>query len=183
MKHEIRRIKEELVYSDPENPWLKLYFDQVQFPDGGLGRYNRIVEGMGDPGVAVLPISSRGLGLVFQYRYAIGHTVWEIPRGYGDSDNPVREARRELREETGLDAKEVIALGTIHPNSAVFATRVELFAAKCDPTSVKSTTDGREYVEFRWFSVEEIMQLIEANELSDAFTLSALFRAKMRGLI
>jgi hypothetical protein len=49
MRSKIRTIGEHLAYSDPDNPWLKLYFDRVEFPDGTRGRYNRIVEGTGDP--------------------------------------------------------------------------------------------------------------------------------------
>src|SRR5262245_14760363 len=114
MQSKIRTVKKQLVYSDPDNPWVKLYFDHVKFPDGTAGRYNRVVEGTGDPGVAILPISTAGIGLVRQYRYAIADHVWEIPRGYGDSADLGAEARRELLEETGLRPLELIDLGTIH---------------------------------------------------------------------
>jgi ADP-ribose pyrophosphatase len=183
MRSKIRTIGEHLAYSDPDNPWLKLYFDRVEFPDGTRGRYNRIVEGTGDPGVAILPISSGGVGLVLQYRYAIADHVWEIPRGYGDSADPAREARRELLEETGLQPLELIGLGSIHPNSAVFATRVELFVAKCRPTRSKPTAGGREQLEFKWFSIEAAMTAVETGKISDAMTLSALLRARLRSLI
>jgi hypothetical protein len=39
----------------------------------------------GNPGAAILPISLLGVGLVFQYRYAIGDHVWEIRRGCSKS--------------------------------------------------------------------------------------------------
>jgi ADP-ribose pyrophosphatase len=183
MRSKIRTIREQLAYSDPDNPWLRLYFDHVEFPDGTRGRHNRIVEGTGDSGVAILPISSRGVGLVLQYRYVISDHVWEIPRGYGDSADPAREARRELLEETGLQPLELIDLGSIHPNSGVLATRVELFAAKCGPTRAKPTADGHEQLEFKWFSIEAVMTAAETDKISDAMTLSALLRARLRRLI
>lgn len=183
MGSKIRTIDEQLVYSDPNNPWLKLYFDRVEFPDGTRGRYNKIIEGTGVPGVAVLPISTIGVGLVLQYRYAIADHVWEIPRGYGDSADPASEARRELLEETGLQPVELVDLGTIHPNSAVLATRVGLFAAKCKPAQAKPTIDGHEQLEFRWFAIEEAMTAVETGKISDAITLSALLRARLRSLI
>jgi ADP-ribose pyrophosphatase len=184
MGSKIRTIAEQLVYSDPGNPWLKLYFDRVEFPDGSSGRYNRIIEGTGDPGVAVLPISTVGVGLVLQYRYAIAEHVWEIPRGYGDSADPAGEARRELLEETGLQPVELIDLGTIHPNSAILATRIALFAAKCEPAQAEpATTDGQEQLEFKWFAIEDAMTAVETGKIVDAITLSALLRARLRGLI
>jgi ADP-ribose pyrophosphatase len=183
MRPKIRTIDEQLVYADPNNPWLKLYFDHVEFPDGSRGRYNRIIEGTGDPGVAILPLSVLGVGLVFQYRYAIGDHVWEIPRGYGDGVDSASEARRELLEETGLQFLELISLGSIHPNSAVFTTRVELFAASCEPIHSQPVVAGRERLEFRWFSVDEAMEAAKAGKISDAITLSALLRARLRSLI
>jgi ADP-ribose pyrophosphatase len=183
MRSKIRTVEEQLVYSDPDNPWLKLYFDRVEFPDGSRGRYNRIIEGTGDPGVAVLPIASIGVGLVLQYRYAIADHVWEIPRGYGDGPDSASEARREFLEETGLQPLELIGLGSIHPNSAIFATRVELFAAQCEPAHSEPTIGGREQTELKWFSIEEAMTAVATGKISDAITLSALLRARLRGLI
>jgi ADP-ribose pyrophosphatase len=180
----IRTIDEQLVYSDPDNPWLKLYFDRVEFPNGTRGRYNKIIEGTGDPGVAVLPISTSGVGLVLQYRYAIADDAWEIPRGYGDSADPAREARRELLEETGLQPVELIELGTIHPNSAILATRIALYAARCQPAQAEPTaTDGHEQLEFKWFAIEDAMTAVDTGKIADAITLSALLRARLRGLI
>jgi ADP-ribose pyrophosphatase len=183
MGSKIRTIAQQLVYSDPGNPWLKLYFDHVEFPDGSSGRYNRIIEGTGDPGVAVLPISSSGVGLVLQYRYAIAEQAWEIPRGYGDSADAAGEARRELLEETGLQPLELIDLGTIHPNSAVMATRIALYAAKCAPGEPRPVSEGPEQVELKWFTVEDAMRAVDTGEIADAITLSALLRARLRGLI
>ncbi len=183
MTSEIRTIEKRLVYDDPMNRWVKLYFDRVQFPNGSQGFYNKIVEGTGVPGVAVLPISVRGVGLVRQHRYAIDRDVWEIPRGYGDSDDPSREAKRELVEETGLHAIELIPLGPMHPNSAVFATVVELFAARCNPEGGVASSDGNEDIEFRWFPVAEALRAAESGTITDAFTLSALLRGKLRGLL
>ena len=183
MGSKIRTIEEQLVYSDPDNPWLKLYFDRVEFPNGSSGRYNKIIEGTGDPGVAVLPISSIGVGLVRQYRYAIAEQVWEIPRGYGDSADPAGEARRELLEETGLQPVELIDLGMIHPNSAVLATRIALYAAKCKPNAARPAIDGHEQLELKWFAIEDAMAAVDTGRIADAITLSALLRARLRGLI
>ena len=49
MTNKIERLEVILVYSDLQSPWVKLYFDSVQFPDGRKGRYNRVVEKNGTP--------------------------------------------------------------------------------------------------------------------------------------
>src|SRR5262249_11900929 len=160
-----------------------VYFDHVEFGNGKPGRHNRVVEGAGHPGVAILPISSEGIGLVRQYRHAVAEDVWEIPRGNGDSADPEAEARRELQEETGLRPLELTALGTTHPNSAILATRVSLFAARCAPTPGDTSPDASEQLEFRWFAIETAMEAAGAGQIADAMTLSALLRARLQRLI
>jgi len=179
----IQTIKSRVVYSDPGNPWITLYFDDVAFRGGSPCRYNKIVEGRGEPGVAVLPISGQGVGLVRQFRYAIGKPVWEIPRGYGGPKDPMDEAMRELAEETGLRPERMIRLGVIHANSAILATQVELFAAECRPVPSMSPTDTKEVCELRWFAVDDALKAAENGELTDGFTLAALLRARLKGLI
>ena len=183
MTAQIETLEEILAYSEPDNPWLKLYFDRVRFGNGRLGRYNRIVEGTGDPGVAILPLSCKGIGFVKQFRYAVGEELWEIPRGYGNTADSEREARRELLEETGLMAEKMTRLNEIFPNSAVLTTRITLFAAQCGTDRDMSTIDTNEMCEFRWFSVEQAMSSIENGGIRDAITLSAVLSAKVRSLI
>src|SRR5713226_3868749 len=127
---EIKRVEEILAYSHPENPWLKLYFDRVEFPGGAIGRYNRIVECEGRNGVAILPLYSFFVGLVRQFRYPVGSFLWEIPRGFGGDNGTARQALKELSEETGIHVgpERLVNLGTIYPNSGLLASEVQLFA-------------------------------------------------------
>jgi 8-oxo-dGTP pyrophosphatase MutT (NUDIX family) len=180
----IRTVSEKLVYQDPANPWVKLYYDDVVFPTGVAGRYNRIVEGAGNVGVAVLPYSSSGMGLVSQFRYAIQKAVCEIPRGLGETGDPVGDAERELREETGLRPLKMVSLGAVYPNSAVLVTRVELFFAQCGSEPLQAPkNDPREICEFRWVPLEEVLTSIARGDIEDVFTLASVFRARLRGLI
>jgi hypothetical protein len=61
-------------------------------------------------------------------------------------------------EETGLQALELVGLGPIHPNSAIFATSVEFYAARCEGPHTQPGAAGQEQLEFKWFSVEEAME-------------------------
>lgn len=185
MKSEIKRIEERIAYSDPGNPWVKLYFDRVKFPDGREGRYNRIVEGNGEDGVAVLPIKEGMVGLVYQYRYPVGKEMWEIPRGFGESEDPRLDAARELQEEMGIIIKpeSLISLGYLHPNSGLLQTKVQLYIAQCENDLEKRATIDSEISMVHWCSVHDVFLMIESGKITDVFTLTSLLWSKLRGFL
>ena len=183
--HKIQRLLEVLAYSEPTNRWVKVYFDHVRFPNGFEGRYNRIIEGNGTPGVAILPLRNNTVGLVRQDRYPIEREVWEIPRGFGDSGDQFADARREIEEETGLVPCELIKLGVVHPNSGLLASAVNIFAALCTEDHLREVArslDG-EVIEFRWFAVSDVFDHIKGGYITDAFTIVAITHARLKGLV
>lgn len=179
----IECIEEILAYSDPENLWVQLYFDRVQFPNGTTGRYNRIVEGRGYDGVAVLPIWGNKLGLIRTFRYPIGKEVLEIPRGFGKTSNAETEATRELKEETGLTANRLLSLGEVHPNSGLLMSTVHLFAAVCNDHKDAGVADNNEVIGFQWMQSQEVFQLVANNKITDCFTIASLLRASLKNLL
>ena len=72
--------------------------------------------------------------------------AWTIPKGeIGDSEEPLAAARRELREETGLDLDgEFIALAPVRQKSGkwVHAWALE---GDCDPAAIRSNTFSVEW--------------------------------------
>lgn len=183
--NKIKRLKERLVYSDPSNPWVKLFFDKVRFPNSEEGHYNRIVESDGKRGVAILPYKNGAIGLVKQYRYPIDAEIWEIPRGFGDTYHPETEASRELEEETGfvVPAGQLVRLGTVFPNSGLLSSEVVIFAADCNGLEAKAPSDDKEQVDFRWVKKSEVAAKIEKSELKDSFTLCAVLLAQSKKIL
>lgn len=180
MTDHIERLEQILAY---ENRWLKAYFDLVRFPDGRVDNYNRVVEGEGHEGVAILPMDGTAVGLVRQYRYPIGQHSWEIPRGFADGPHSRIEAVRELREETGYQVlpENLIDLGTIHPNGGLLASKIHLYAADCSRIVRTQHTDDGEILEFHWFEADRLESRIENFDIQDACTLSAICRAALLG--
>ncbi len=174
----IERIEEVLVYSEPANVWVRLYFDRVRFPDGREGRYNRVVESAGRVGVAVLPRRGSEVCLVRQYRYPIGLEQWEIPRGFGDGTNAEEDAERELAEETGLTGR-LVDLGVLYPNSGVLGSASRLFLAEVDPGTSVAPSDG-EVTEVRWYEWEHVLDMVAGGEIADAFSVAAIARVHLR---
>ena len=185
MEKKIQTLEERLVYSEPQNRWLELYFDRVRFPDGSEGYYNRAVENHGRPGVAIIPLHGDHIGLVHQYRYPVGRHMWEIPRGFGETNDPREDAVRELREETGIDVRteELIDLGVIHPNSGLLASEVHLYAVRIEESIGHIKDAGEQHEAFTWFPLDQLLSQVTLGEVTDAFTLCALLRTLRRELL
>lgn len=178
----IKRLRERIAYSSPDNPWVRLYFDDVQFSGGHLGRYNRIVEGSGRNGVAVLPFHSGSLLLGRHFRYPVGAHLWEIPRGFGEASSPEDDARRELHEETGLVARSLSMLGSVCPNSGLLAGAVHVFFAEVEsPDAAQPAED--EFVELKWHTAAAVRELLCSAALLDGITLSAICLAAAKGIL
>jgi 8-oxo-dGTP pyrophosphatase MutT (NUDIX family) len=83
--------------------------------------------------VVVVPELDGGAAfyMVRQWRHGAGEMSLEFPGGVIETDEtPLEGAERELREETGCVAGEMIKLGVMSPNPAIMANRVHFFLAR-----------------------------------------------------
>lgn len=133
----------------------------------------------GAGGVAVLAERDGKFGLVRVYRHPLGSTAWELPRGFVDPQETAADAAlRELKEEMGLGTTtdHLVPLGMLAPEPGVIAARVQLFAAlNCRPVTAAGTRELG-HTEIRFFTPQEIADLIARNEIQDPFTLVAHYR-------
>src|SRR5438067_11246803 len=98
-----RTVSSRAVY---DNPWIRVREDEVIHPDGQPGIYG--VVHYKNLAIGILAIDDEGyIYLVGQYRYPMDRYSWEIPEGgCPEGEEPLTAARRELQEETGLNARE-----------------------------------------------------------------------------
>ena len=109
--------------------FIEFYVDSVIKPDGERGTF--AVARM-PRGVSVLALDEDGfVHLTKEFRYAIGRESVEVVSGAIDEGEEAREAaRRELREELGIEAEELIELGTVDAITSQAFCPVELFLAR-----------------------------------------------------
>ena len=120
--------------------------------------------------------------LLRHFRHATRSDHLEIPRGFGEPGATAeQQAYRELSEETGSAADELISLGGIYPNTGSSADLVELFFARVHQIGEPQTAEG--IADLELIKAADLAQMIAGERITDAFTIAAWARASLRGLL
>jgi ADP-ribose pyrophosphatase len=84
------------------------------------------------PVVSVFPLTGKyEIYLVSQYRQMLRKTVLEAVAGYvKKGETAISAARRELKEETGIEAEQLEEMARVQLAGSVFKSKVSLFLAK-----------------------------------------------------
>lgn len=128
--------------------------------------------------VNVIPITAQGeVVLIRQYRHGTREVTLEIPGGIVEhGDSPEAAARRELVEETGFKEREMILLGSVHPNPAFLTNRCFTFLARDVVRIQAQEQDDKEDIEVEVRPLEHVPQLIRQGEITHALVLAAFYR-------
>lgn len=127
--------------------------------------------------VAILPITSDGrLLLIRQWRRSVGEILIEVPAGILEKGEEVRAcAGRELQEETGYRAREIIPLGFFYTTPGFTNERLYLFIGK-GLEEAPLPPDEHEAIDLHPLSLDEAISLIEMGGIIDAKTIVAILR-------
>ena len=171
-------LSTECVY---EGRVLKLRVDRVRAPGGQTVNWD-VIEHPGS--VSIVPIDADDqVLLVRQYRPAIAETLLEIPAGTLEpGESPEMSAQRELREEIGMRAEWLRAIGSYYLVPGYSSELMHAFAASgLSPAPLQQDVDEDISVESIPFG--ELMAQISRRELRDAKTIAAiLLLAHERGV-
>jgi len=122
--------------------------------------------------VVVLPVLADGrVLLVRQYRYAARDSLWElVAGGIGRGEKPLQAARRELKEETGYQARRFERLLSFFPSPGILTEVMHLFRATgLRPGRAEPEAD--EALEMRAFSRRQLERMLKRGSLRDAKTV------------
>lgn len=125
--------------------------------------------------VNVIPLTDDGrVVLVRQYRVGPEELTLEVPGGVCDAGElPALAAARELREETGFEAREIVPLGFVHPNPAIQSNRCHSFLARGARRVADPTPEPFEQIEVELFALAEIPRLVREGAITHALVVSA----------
>ena len=161
-----------------ENPWVTVWHDEVDRPDGSPGIYGVVHFANSAVGVVVLDDEDRVL-LVGQHRYTLGAYSWEIPEGgVPPGESSLDGAARELREETGVEATDWRELLRYHLSNSITDETGVVFAARALRHG-EPHPDATEELATRWLPFDEAMAMIADGRITDAVTIMGLQRVAL----
>ena len=150
---------------------------QVALPNGDTAM-REIVKHNGAS--AIVPVDGAGMvTMVRQHRVAIDKCTWEIPAGKLDSptEDPFDAAKRELEEETGLQAEHWQKLTSMYTTPGFCNERISIYLAT-GLSQHPSHPDADEFLRIKKIPLDDAIAQCMSGEIQDGKTLVGLLMAK-----
>jgi 8-oxo-dGTP pyrophosphatase MutT (NUDIX family) len=155
--------------------WITVREDRVIQPDGLVGTFG-VVEMT--PGVSVLPLGEDGtVYLVRVFRYTLRRdSIETVAGGIEKGESPEETSRRELREEVGIEAREIIPLGIVDQLTENVVSPDHLFLAR-GLNFVEPNHEPTERISRVAVPLERALQWAVDGTISHAASATLIFKA------
>lgn len=153
---------------------LHVFFDKVQLPDGSKSSREWIKH----PGASgVVPVFENGdVMLVRQFRYPMSQIFYEVPAGKIDpAESAGSTAKRELKEEAGLECRNFEYLGHLYPGIGYSDEIIHLYIA-WEISLFEQQVEEEEFLIKQRVPFSEAVEMVHRGEISDGKTMVALLR-------
>ena len=151
-------------------PRFEVVEDEVIQPDGLSAVYHVVRR---NPFCIIIPLHDGGkVTLVRQYRYMVKAISLEFPMGTTDSHDPESIAQKELVEETGLRAGNLIKLGEYWPGVGSVDQKAYCYLAQNLIQDTPQPEKG-EFFDIETYTIDDVAALIKTGVIRDAQTIVA----------
>ena len=133
--------------------------------------------------VGVVPLDGPNVVLFEQYRAPIGERLLEIPAGVLDieGEDPVDAAHRELEEEIGFSASELVHLTDILTSPGVVEETIHLYLGiGLEPVPRRPVGPEEQHARVVSMPMDDALQEVRAGRIRDAKTIIGLLLAAER---
>ena len=149
---------------------------EARLPDGRTNQYELVKH---RESITVLPFDQDGNAwFVRQYRLGAQKVLLELPAGMVEiNETPEECAYREIREETGLAARDLKYLGQMYLAPGYCTELMYVYLATglyADPLRA----DEDEFLQTIAVPVEQINDMVRKDEINDSKSLAALYLAQ-----
>lgn len=157
------------------NAWIRLEEHTILNPAGNPGLYGKVH--FKNKALGIIPIDQDGnTWLVGQFRYTLNTYSWEIPMGGGLLDVDFLEsAKRELKEETGLQAGNWTKIMTLHTSNSVTDEEGYVYLAE-DLTEGEPEFEETEVIQLKKLPLSEAVAAVMNGEITDAISCAGLLK-------
>lgn len=154
---------------------VQVDMEMVEVPNGNV-TMREVVRHPG--GVCVLALDDDGMvAMVRQYRFPIDSHLLELPAGKLEpGEEPLPAAKRELSEETGIEADEWRDLGFIYTSPGFSTEKLYMYLA----TGLhhgQQHLDLNEFLDVEYHSLDSLCAMALSGEIADGKTVAAVLKA------
>lgn len=155
---------------------VRLRQDRVVLPRGTEAVYEFVEIKHGS---SVLAVEANGdVWLVLEWKYAIDRPSLEVVSGGIEPDEtPIEAAHRELREELGKTASELISLGHVDPFTTMLRGPNYLFLARGLREAERAPEEAESNMELQRMPFQQAYDLALSGEITHGSSCVAIFRA------
>lgn len=161
-----------------KNKWMSLREDIAELPDGRTTLYGVCTFGQC---VGVLPfVDDDHVVLVRQYRYVQKENHrWEMPTGgIKPGETPETAAQRELAEEAGYEARQLVPVSVYYTSKSVCDETAYLYLGY-GLTQRRLPPDDTEFFEIATFAFDDVLRMVRESEIRDGMTVIAVLHAAL----